>query len=402
MRFGAGTVPDLTWKQTIDTFSCTECGRCQDVCPAWNTGKELSPKLLIMALRDQVFEEGPALLRGADGLRAAAARAGRGHRQRRLGLRDLRRLRARVPGVDRARGPHRRPAPPPGDGGRRASRREAEPMLRDVERASNPWGKPQTERADWAEQLGVRVLEPGEPGARGPLLGRLRGVVRRARPHGGRVDGEAAAGGRRGLRDPRPARVVHRRPGAPDGQRVPLPGARRAEREHAQRGGRDQDRRELPALLQHARQRVPATSAATTRSCTTPSCSPSWCATGGLKPQQRRAQHHLPRLLLPGPPQRRARRPARAGRGGRRADRDGAQRQAHVLLRRRRRAHVDGGARRADQRGARARGGRDRRRHARRRLPVLHGDARRRRARRAATSMRVVDVSTLLAESLDP
>jgi Fe-S oxidoreductase len=40
---------------------------------------------------------------------------------------------------------------------------EAEQMLRDVERASNPWGKPQTERADWAERLGVRVLEPGEP-----------------------------------------------------------------------------------------------------------------------------------------------------------------------------------------------------------------------------------------------
>ena len=43
MRFGAGSVPDLTWKQTLDTLSCTECGRCQDVCPAWSTGKELSP-----------------------------------------------------------------------------------------------------------------------------------------------------------------------------------------------------------------------------------------------------------------------------------------------------------------------------------------------------------------------
>ena len=62
MRFGAGTVADLTWKQTLDTFSCTECGRCQDVCPALTTGKELSPKLLIMALRDQLFEEGPDLL----------------------------------------------------------------------------------------------------------------------------------------------------------------------------------------------------------------------------------------------------------------------------------------------------------------------------------------------------
>ena len=40
---------------------------------------------------------------------------------------------------------------------------EAEPMLRDVEQASNPWGKPQVERASWAEELGVRVLEPGDP-----------------------------------------------------------------------------------------------------------------------------------------------------------------------------------------------------------------------------------------------
>ena len=40
---------------------------------------------------------------------------------------------------------------------------EAEPMLRDVERASNPWGKPQTERASWADGLGVRLLEPGDP-----------------------------------------------------------------------------------------------------------------------------------------------------------------------------------------------------------------------------------------------
>jgi Fe-S oxidoreductase len=40
---------------------------------------------------------------------------------------------------------------------------EAEPMLRDVERASNPWGKPQTDRAAWAEGLGVRILEPGDP-----------------------------------------------------------------------------------------------------------------------------------------------------------------------------------------------------------------------------------------------
>ena len=37
----SGTVADMTWKQMIDTMSCTECGRCQDVCPAYTTGKEL-------------------------------------------------------------------------------------------------------------------------------------------------------------------------------------------------------------------------------------------------------------------------------------------------------------------------------------------------------------------------
>ena len=55
MRFGAGTVADLTWKQMLDAVSCTECGRCQDVCPAFATGKALSPKLLIMGIRDQLF-----------------------------------------------------------------------------------------------------------------------------------------------------------------------------------------------------------------------------------------------------------------------------------------------------------------------------------------------------------
>ncbi len=162
MRFGAGTVADLTWKQTLDTFSCTECGRCQDVCPAWTTGKELSPKLLIMALRDMVFEEGPPLLRGAEGFEAQplvpgavtdnvvwdCVTCGACVRECPVSIEhvdhiiDLRRhlvmMEARFPA-------------------------EAEPMLRDVERAGNPWGKPQTERADWAERLGVRVLEPGDP-----------------------------------------------------------------------------------------------------------------------------------------------------------------------------------------------------------------------------------------------
>ena len=50
--FGVGKVEDFTWKGLLDFTSCTECGRCQSQCPAWNTEKPLSPKLLVMALRE--------------------------------------------------------------------------------------------------------------------------------------------------------------------------------------------------------------------------------------------------------------------------------------------------------------------------------------------------------------
>jgi Fe-S oxidoreductase len=59
--FGAAKVVDLTWKQLLDGMTCTECGRCQSQCPAWNTAKPLSPKLIIMDMRDALFEHGPAL-----------------------------------------------------------------------------------------------------------------------------------------------------------------------------------------------------------------------------------------------------------------------------------------------------------------------------------------------------
>src|SRR5919108_351968 len=52
--FGAGKVEDLHFKQLLDLTTCTECGRCQDQCPAWNTGKPLSPKLVITDLRDHL------------------------------------------------------------------------------------------------------------------------------------------------------------------------------------------------------------------------------------------------------------------------------------------------------------------------------------------------------------
>ncbi|MER2082505.1 MAG: (Fe-S)-binding protein [Rhodococcus sp. (in: high G+C Gram-positive bacteria)] len=61
---GAGNIEDFSWKGWLDFTTCTECGRCQSQCPAWNTGKPLSPKLLIMSLRDHGYAKAPYLLAG--------------------------------------------------------------------------------------------------------------------------------------------------------------------------------------------------------------------------------------------------------------------------------------------------------------------------------------------------
>lgn len=60
--FGRGKIEDFTWKGYLDFTTCTECGRCQSQCPAWNTGKPLSPKLVIMNLRDHMFAKAPYIL----------------------------------------------------------------------------------------------------------------------------------------------------------------------------------------------------------------------------------------------------------------------------------------------------------------------------------------------------
>ena len=159
LRLGSGTLADMTWKQMVDAMSCTECGRCQDVCPAWATGKDLSPKLLFLGLRDRLFAEGPGVLAGAEPTALVpgavtdevvwdCVTCGACIHECPVSIEhvdhivDLRRHLVMVES--------RFPA-------------EAGTMLRDVDRASNPWGKAQSERAAWAEGLDVRVLGPGDP-----------------------------------------------------------------------------------------------------------------------------------------------------------------------------------------------------------------------------------------------
>ena len=61
-KLGVGAIEDFTWKGLLDFATCTECGRCQSQCPAWNTEKPLSPKMLIMDLRDHAFAKAPYIL----------------------------------------------------------------------------------------------------------------------------------------------------------------------------------------------------------------------------------------------------------------------------------------------------------------------------------------------------
>jgi Fe-S oxidoreductase len=178
IRFGLGTIADMTWKQMVDGMTCTECGRCQDACPAFSTGKNLSPKLVVMNLRDQLYREGSAWL-AARSATAGAAMAGTGpgaasafQPQPLVGtaVRDdtvwdcvtcgacIRECPVGIEHIDHIVDLRRNlvmvetRVPP-----------EGASMLRDLERTSNPWGGSPTERTDWTEGLGVRVLEPGDP-----------------------------------------------------------------------------------------------------------------------------------------------------------------------------------------------------------------------------------------------
>ena len=111
--FGRGKIEDFTWKGLLDFATCTECGRCQSQCPAWNTGKPLSPKLVIMDLRDHLFAKAPYIIGGKDGPGGRADGLGRAAGEKHDEAPRARvRLRARARAPGRSRPPARWSAPP--------------------------------------------------------------------------------------------------------------------------------------------------------------------------------------------------------------------------------------------------------------------------------------------------
>jgi Fe-S oxidoreductase len=66
-KYGATDVEDLTWKQLLDGYTCTECGRCSSVCPANTTGKLLNPKKIVVDVRARTMEKAPLVVAKAAG-----------------------------------------------------------------------------------------------------------------------------------------------------------------------------------------------------------------------------------------------------------------------------------------------------------------------------------------------
>jgi Fe-S oxidoreductase len=161
--FGAATIRDFSWKQLLDSYTCTECGRCSDNCPALATGKPLDPQKIVLDIRDQLLRQGPKLLgTKANGNTTTEAALSPAHwiesKPEELWacttcaacveacpvtiehidkIVDMRRTLTLMEG-----------ATPP----------EAQKAMTNIERAGNPWGNPRESRGEWAEGLEIPTL----------------------------------------------------------------------------------------------------------------------------------------------------------------------------------------------------------------------------------------------------
>ena len=170
--FGLGKIEDFTWKGMLDMGTCTECGRCQSQCPAWATGKPLSPKQVILDLRDHAFAKAPWLLAASDEERDKLPDEVKKEAERPLvGTKDeggvidpdvlwsctncgacVEECPVDIEHIDHI------------DGMRRhqvliesAFPVEAAGMLRNLENKGDPWGMGETRRGDWIGELDFEV-----------------------------------------------------------------------------------------------------------------------------------------------------------------------------------------------------------------------------------------------------
>jgi Fe-S oxidoreductase len=164
--YGVSKVTQFTWKQLLDGYACTECGRCNSVCPALATGKPLWPKEIILGVKEQLFDDGPRLLKLPRDGESATSEDGQHHEQlvgQRIGeeslwactncgacveicpvdiehvqkIEDMRRHLV----LEESSFPQ-----------------EVQPLFTNLERNGNPWEISNDTRAEWAQGQGVKTL----------------------------------------------------------------------------------------------------------------------------------------------------------------------------------------------------------------------------------------------------
>ena len=170
--FGIGKIEDLSWKGMLDLATCTECGRCQSQCPAWATGKPLSPKMLILDLRDHALAKAPYLLAGSDAAIEKLPAKVKAEAERALvgdpasgGVIDpdvlwsctncgacVEECPVDIEHLDHISGMRRHQVLIES-----AFPAEASTMLKNLENKGDPWGMGESRRLDWAEGLGFEV-----------------------------------------------------------------------------------------------------------------------------------------------------------------------------------------------------------------------------------------------------
>jgi Fe-S oxidoreductase len=152
--FGAASLRDLSWKQLLDGYTCTECGRCSDQCPALATGKPLDPQKIVLDVRDQLLHEGAALARDHSERGTPPARYGPTKTDELWActtcMACVEACPVTIEHVDKIVDMRRWLTMMEGD-----VPAEAQRALQNIERAGNPWGQPPDTRADWARDLGV-------------------------------------------------------------------------------------------------------------------------------------------------------------------------------------------------------------------------------------------------------
>ncbi len=157
-HFGPKVVEELSWKQLLDTYACTECGRCEHYCPAYNTGKALNPMMIIHNIKEHLREKGAKTFRDKNPDEAALELAGGVISEEELWacttcgacvtncpvyiehvdtIVDMRRYLALTHG---------------------SYSPEVNRTFRNMENNSNPWGISSSYRADWAEGLDIPLL----------------------------------------------------------------------------------------------------------------------------------------------------------------------------------------------------------------------------------------------------